>query len=925
MFIGLFLVKKWFSYRQDKINKPKKQLDFQMKTKYLIRSIALIVLFNLVIILEFYSEKVNVSLAQTKTVGQQWTQPINLSNSGSTSKPQLVIDSNGMYHVIWLDHFEGYIYRNSQDGKTWSSAVSVSFPFRKNDNTPLLVADNSGNIHAFWTDSENVLHYSRVRAQSFGDASAWKSIIGLAESAANFNVAIDSSGNIHLSYVRIVDTNSIQAGIYYRKSKDQGKSWIDGVSLYTSGYFRSIPLKEANVKIDTAHTNEGDIVYVVWDNRAVRRVFMAKSNDAGATWGSPAEVDGPQSGSAGTIPFNVNVIAQNNITFLIWQKGDPINPGSKCIQYSKSSLDQGKTWGSSQPMFDNSWTCPDENGFLSEKDGNLIIKSIFQDQLYLLAWNGTSWSNPQIQNDLALFSNPDTHQAVSLSCLQTKLSGADLLNAVGCDVAGGGDIWFSSYLIGDVKQWFSQSPWVAPNDIVNGTDQIVAPGIVSDLQGFLHVFWTQSDNLNSNDTARIYYKEWNKDRWSNSTQIISSPSGNALGLKVGYDSKNNKLYLIWADSQNSQYYFSSVNTNNAINSSDWSSPQAIPIKGDSTGSVEFKIDPVLGKIYLAYSVPINENRGIYLITSPDNGKTWTSPIEVFNALAAGWVFVDKPQLAFGNNGQINLIWSKFDLGLNEFRELYYAKSVNEGNSWSTPIKIVENSNITWSSIFNLSSNTSIIFWQEENSGQFSSWSQYSLDGGNRWSPPTVIANSNPPLGPMDVVLDSQLNPYMLRIVQKNLFDQLLETWSWKDGEWTFKDSFLLSRGSDFRISIFSSIVSPTGMLASIFAYSENTGGISPNYHLSITSRTINSSPFTGNLIPTFTPLPNNPTPSATSVTQVRTPIPTNIKASTIQTPAPITSPPNTWSGFIIGAAIVLILIGVALGLFFIRKRRETTG
>jgi len=40
----------------------------------------------------------------------RWTEPINLSQSGSTTDPKLIVDANGVVHAIWLDLNAGFIY-----------------------------------------------------------------------------------------------------------------------------------------------------------------------------------------------------------------------------------------------------------------------------------------------------------------------------------------------------------------------------------------------------------------------------------------------------------------------------------------------------------------------------------------------------------------------------------------------------------------------------------------------------------------------------------------------------------------------------------------------------------------------------------------------------------------------------------------------
>ena len=58
----------------------------------------------------------------------QWGPQVNLSRSGATSEPQIVVDSSGRYHVLWLDAFDGLRY-TSGDGENWSQPTSPELPF----------------------------------------------------------------------------------------------------------------------------------------------------------------------------------------------------------------------------------------------------------------------------------------------------------------------------------------------------------------------------------------------------------------------------------------------------------------------------------------------------------------------------------------------------------------------------------------------------------------------------------------------------------------------------------------------------------------------------------------------------------------------------------------------------------------------------
>jgi hypothetical protein len=103
-----------------------------------------------------------------------------------------------IFHTIWIDEFDGYVYAQSNDGELWSTPIPVSFPFQDEDTLPLLLPDQLGYIHAFWMDDDDVLYYSRVLAPDFGNPGAWQGIVALAESALELDAVIDNVGNLHL-------------------------------------------------------------------------------------------------------------------------------------------------------------------------------------------------------------------------------------------------------------------------------------------------------------------------------------------------------------------------------------------------------------------------------------------------------------------------------------------------------------------------------------------------------------------------------------------------------------------------------------------------------------------------------------------------------------------------------------------------------
>ncbi|GAG94269.1 unnamed protein product, partial [marine sediment metagenome] len=97
-----------------------------------------------------------------------------------------------------------------------------------------------------------------------------------------------------------------------------------------------------------------------------------------------------------------------------------------------------------------------------------------------------------------------------------------------------------------------------------------------------------------------------------------------------------------------------------------------------------------GTLYLLYSISINENRGLYIMTSNNSGETWSQPNRVFDAVSAGWGLVDHPTLAVTPDGVLHAAWVKGSPdGSASPQGIYYASSTDGGLTWSDSLKVAE--------------------------------------------------------------------------------------------------------------------------------------------------------------------------------------------------------------------------------------------
>ena len=229
--------------------------------------------------------------------------------------------------------------------------------------------------------------------------------------------------------------------------------------LYESPYFRTLGEGEANLSLATAGTGDALRVYLAWDNRPRKQVFLAQSTDGGKSWEKPALVAGPAPESGLASPFNIQVGANQNSVVLVWQSGQP---GGACSQIYQSSNDAGATWSDPQPMIEDLLGCEESNEFVTglanRPEDPLYFLTETKSQVFLAAWDGHQWSQPQEQPILSGFEEPEIYTHVVYGCHRASLLG-ERLYIVGCDQGGGGDVWVTSRYLGSDTSWSKPPVW----------------------------------------------------------------------------------------------------------------------------------------------------------------------------------------------------------------------------------------------------------------------------------------------------------------------------------------------------------------------------------------------------------------------------------------------------------------------------------
>ncbi len=860
-----------------------------------------------------------------------WSMPVNLSKSGGTSSPLIIIDPSDTMHVVWEDNFYGTIYSHFVNN-LWSEPLPLTFPFSNPipgrpgggqgsiNNPPVFVADSAGVVYAFWNDLNDELFVSSVASEFFGIPGSWSPAVQLAEFALDFDIVVDEQGSLHVAYVRALDSLDFPSGVYYRNSLDGGLSWSVAEVVYLTPYFRSLTPSAANVDIEyNADFGSGDL-YLVWDNQPRKQVLFSRSQDGGATWDNSQVIANPSESSPTINPLNIRVKEYAGGILLLWQSGDP---AVSCIQYFQTSMDSGFTWSEPLAMLQDISGCPQEQSFLLHDD-LLILMTAIQGQVYLLAWDKNEWSLPQLQRTLSGFEDPETFSRVVFDCRKPVMDQAGNLVVVGCDTGAGADIWLTRRQLGDINLWFPlASVWNTGDPLAQSTALISSPIPLYDSKGRQHLFWIQQDIAGAGSGQAldaIFYSRSDNGEWTRPNAILRSPVGVTHQPSAAIDANDN-LYIAWAGGQSGEIYFSRASADRASSPSEWVMAITLPMVQQVGSSPDIHVSSN-GTLYVIYAVPLNEQRGVYLTRSSDSGFIWSEPVLVFDAALAGWDMVDRPHLSVEGDVLLNAIFSKVSLaGGTSSRGLYATRSSDDGGTWADPYAIIERPE-SWSELLGGANGALHRAWIDTTSSSPVFQHQVSYDQGVNWSLPASVSTVGTAVGAPALTGDPSGQLHLLQGVQDSSQRLNIRTWRWDGSRWLTDEALDLSDQIDLMVGEVSASISNAGEFSVVYSGSDSSQD--PNlgvYILGSAQRVVEfTDPVALATPPALPQVTETPTPIETLVPSPTATIafPTVFPSGNGAQPAAATSPVN-------GLIVAAVLAGlVALIVFIVSVLRLRT-
>lgn len=900
------------------------------------------------LLLTWFSLSLGVRQSAAQDEGDPWLPPVNVSQSGTATNSFMVQDDTGTVHLFWQDAFDGFVYATFADG-TWSQSRRVRLPFTTPPfatpaspsfvaaATPHLVAGEDGNLHGFWIDAEGRLQYSRAAIEQLAEPEGWTSPVTLAEQAAEVSAAADAAGRLHLSFLRTAGSDSAPAGIYYRQSTDGGSSWGDIGALYTSNYLRALESGQGGVQVATSGTDD---VYVVWDNPLLEQVFLSRSIDGGETWPDTAVIAQrePEDAANAAGPSQIRIHVHEGSVHLTWHAGED---DESCRQYHQWSSDGGINWEEPQVIFENETACASTAQFLTGlEDDLLFLFSAVADGYYLQAWRDGQWSEPELQSALATLTDTNTFRPVRLACLQSAVTPENELLVAGCGAGEIEDIWVQQRPLGELESWlplFPQlSPWQVDIPVEEG-DFHTRPLLLTDQNNNFHAVWVGSNPTlpaSSQATHSIYYAAWEDGQWSRPASIFTTDTTHIAAAIDGRD-----LLLVWHDTRTGELLFSRAQLEVARFPADWAQPMAVTAPNPTIGSPSLLIR-ANGDLHVAYLVRLNEGRGGYLVRSADGGRTWGEPTAIFDAVTLSWPMVERLQVANSGDDTVHAVWAHgAQLAGSGGRVLHYARSQDNGRSWSPPQEIAAG-NVAWSQIVALPDGTVFRFWLEQQTNLASIWYQQSYDAGVTWERPIVVTSINTTAASVDLTVSSAGQLHLLLATGAVESKTEVQNWLWEGTRWTMQNSLFLPLNADLAAGNWTVTMNDAANLGVLYPVLVDEDGAAPAAHINFALQQVGEGEAASVATPvvvqndpqaTETPAPPTITPPATSADDAAPPPPAD---SVTATPTAVSFDLDTDSApsgaqlsstqqLLVGVMpATLLLIVIVAGVFMVRFRKR---
>ncbi|MCI0381962.1 MAG: hypothetical protein L0207_02780 [Chlamydiae bacterium] len=253
-----------------------------------------------------------IAQAAIKPIGGDWSTPVDLSAIGQSAVfPQVAVDPAGNSIATWqrsggINNIIQAATKTFGDG--WSTPVNVSLP-GQNAFNPQVAVDPAGNGIIIWQRFNGVNLIIQAAIKPF-DLKGWSIPINLSASGQDAvfpQVAVDPGGNAIAVWIRFNGANFvIQAA-----TKPFGGDWSTPIDLSTAGQ---------NAELSQIAVDPGGNAVAVWQRfNGANLIIQAVAKPFGSNWSTP--VDLSNVGQNGIFPQVAIDIGGNPIAVWVMEAG----------------------------------------------------------------------------------------------------------------------------------------------------------------------------------------------------------------------------------------------------------------------------------------------------------------------------------------------------------------------------------------------------------------------------------------------------------------------------------------------------------------------------------------------------------------------------------------------------------------------------
>jgi hypothetical protein len=244
--------------------------------------------------------------SKLNAVTQQWSTPINLSNSGQCYSGEWYVvgidtDGSGNVYVVYIDRPK--IKLRIFSGGSWSAPFEVGSSPSTDIDSARVAVDAAGNIFVSWCDSGYRVVYSRARV-----GGTWESVATLTYpgSVSKFPEISVGANQVYCVFMDNHFTVSFYAAVYVHRAKTFGAAWSSSQRMTSAGNWEEHPA----VRVDAA-----DVAHVIftpyYDSTASRDVRYVEGTSGG--FSAPVVL-----GTQGNVHYPALAVRGGNV-YTCWQ------------------------------------------------------------------------------------------------------------------------------------------------------------------------------------------------------------------------------------------------------------------------------------------------------------------------------------------------------------------------------------------------------------------------------------------------------------------------------------------------------------------------------------------------------------------------------------------------------------------------------